>query len=323
MQDREAIRAIISLLEMTTPTGQLSRACQQALDACKRGEWKEALDWVEQDCHATGGAVNPDAPAQALVVKGIIWQELNDLDQALTCYQEACDDFRLRGNRMGEAVMHVVVGRLYKLRGQSQAQVQAEYQKADTRFQGLCAQRPIGRGYTELRSWCSKMERVLNECWENDHYWIPRMELSSAGPPWAYVSQVWEQIELTATGDIQIDGKTYRPQPVDGKSPHLPTLKATGKYFVTQAKGDSMVDAGIHDGDLVLVQSQPGAEHWQIVVAERGCEGGTESLIKRFCRDSQGCYLKSANPNYQEIYEFRDDPSLCVRGVALAVLKPV
>jgi len=322
MKERESVRTIISLLELTSPTGKLSRACQQALEACKRGEWGEALKWAEQDCGAIDGLVDANAPAQALVVKGIIRQELNDLDQALACYQEACQVFRCRGNHQGETVMHVILGNLASLRQQPLADVQAEYQRADDRFRNLCACRPVGWGYTTLRSWCEKMERVLNECWETAR-WIPFMEVSSAGPPWRYVSQIWEQIELMATGDILIGGKTYQPQPVGGIVPHLPPLRATGKYFITQARGNSMVDAGIHDGDLVLVHGQPDAEHWQIVVVERGCEGGTESLVKRFCRDNQGCYLKSANPEYKEIYEFRKDPSLCVRGIVLAVLKPV
>ena len=44
-------------------------------------------------------------------------------------------------------------------------------------------------------------------------------------------------------------------------------LFGRGEFFILKAKGDSMIDAGIDDGDLVVIKQQSSAEDGQIVVA--------------------------------------------------------
>jgi len=57
-------------------------------------------------------------------------------------------------------------------------------------------------------------------------------------------------------------------------------LKGEGN-FLLRVKGDSMIEAGIFDGDLALIQPQPTAENGQIVVAL--IDG--EATLKRFFAD--------------------------------------
>ena len=69
------------------------------------------------------------------------------------------------------------------------------------------------------------------------------------------------------------------------------------KTFALKVRGDSMEEAGIHDGDLVVVRGQDSAEVDEIVVAL--VEG--EATVKRLARRAGKLQLQPANPRYQPI----------------------
>lgn len=77
----------------------------------------------------------------------------------------------------------------------------------------------------------------------------------------------------------------------------LPTdLTGTGPVFMLRVKGDSMVDAGILDGDLVVVRSQPDANDGEIVAA---LIDGEEATVKRLHRTNGKVTLVAENAAYE------------------------
>ncbi len=58
--------------------------------------------------------------------------------------------------------------------------------------------------------------------------------------------------------------------------PYLQSFFDKGDYFILRANGDSMIEAGIEDGDLVVIRKQEEANEGQIVVAL--LEDGTTTL---------------------------------------------
>lgn len=84
--------------------------------------------------------------------------------------------------------------------------------------------------------------------------------------------------------------------------------------FMLQVHGDSMVDAGIHEGDFVLVETQTEPHTHDIVVAN--VDG--EWTLKYFTRDANGPLLVAANRSYLPI---RAKHSLHVAGVVRAVVR--
>lgn len=86
--------------------------------------------------------------------------------------------------------------------------------------------------------------------------------------------------------------------------------------FMLRISGDSMINAGIDDGDAVLVQTMKEFVSGDIVFAEIGDEG----TVKRFMSDDRPpyVYLKPENPNYKNIL-FTDDVRL--KGKVISVLK--
>lgn len=77
----------------------------------------------------------------------------------------------------------------------------------------------------------------------------------------------------------------------------LPTeLVGEGPVFLLEIKGDSMIDAGIHEGDLVAIHSQTDAQDGEIVAA---LIDGEEATVKRLRREAGKVILVSENPDYE------------------------
>lgn len=80
-------------------------------------------------------------------------------------------------------------------------------------------------------------------------------------------------------------------------------LGGKGDHYALEVKGDSMIDAGINDGDIVVIREQDNAENGEIVVA---LVEGHEATLKRFRRMRGMIALEAANPAY-ETRMLRDD----------------
>lgn len=68
-----------------------------------------------------------------------------------------------------------------------------------------------------------------------------------------------------------------------------------GEYFYLKVAGDSMKNAGIHSGDLVLIRQQQTAEDGQIVAC---LVDGEDATLKRFHRQEDWVILQPENPAY-------------------------
>jgi repressor LexA len=75
-----------------------------------------------------------------------------------------------------------------------------------------------------------------------------------------------------------------------------PTMLGRGDHFALEVAGDSMIEAGILDGDTVLIQKAESAENGQIVVA---LIDEQEVTLKRFRRRGASIALEPANKSYE------------------------
>ncbi|MGP9821842.1 transcriptional repressor LexA [Salinarimonas sp. NSM] len=75
-----------------------------------------------------------------------------------------------------------------------------------------------------------------------------------------------------------------------------PDLVASGEHFALEVRGDSMIEAGILDGDIVVVRKQDVANTGDIIVALIDDE---EATLKRFRRRGSSIALEAANPAYE------------------------
>jgi len=98
----------------------------------------------------------------------------------------------------------------------------------------------------------------------------------------------------------------------------LPTeLVGKEPVFMLRVQGDSMIDAGIFDGDLVVIRRQPDALNGELVAA---LIEGEEATVKRFKREGDRVLLIAENPAYEPIVLTQ---GVEIIGKVVAVLRTV
>ena len=90
-------------------------------------------------------------------------------------------------------------------------------------------------------------------------------------------------------------------------------------HFVLRVKGESMIGAGIHDGDFAVVRVNASPANGEIVAAQvEGPTGESEATVKRFRRDGNRILLIPENPAMEPIVA---PPDLRVLGKVVAILR--
>lgn len=107
-----------------------------------------------------------------------------------------------------------------------------------------------------------------------------------------------------AAGDVSSEALTIDDYLVERPS----------QTVLVRVKGDSMIDAGIHEGDLVVVERRPAANFGDIVVATVD----NEFTLKYLERDKTGILLRPANPAYPVI---RANDTLEIFGVVVGLVR--
>jgi repressor LexA len=101
---------------------------------------------------------------------------------------------------------------------------------------------------------------------------------------------------------IPIMGRIAAGTPITALQTQLDSLPipagmlAAGEHYALEVRGDSMIEAGILDGDTVLIKRQDHAESGDVVVALLDDE---EATLKRFRRKGGSIALEAANPSYE------------------------
>lgn len=103
--------------------------------------------------------------------------------------------------------------------------------------------------------------------------------------------------------DLPVMGKIAAGTPIEAinqVSHHIsvPSEMITNhnNHYALEIKGDSMIDAGINDGDIVVIKEQSSANNGDIVVA---LIEGHEATLKRFRRHGRSIALEPANSAYE------------------------
>ncbi len=122
-------------------------------------------------------------------------------------------------------------------------------------------------------------------------------------------------IQLPILGSIPAGGPVLTEEYVNGWMRVGEDLAGNAKdYFILQVSGNSMIDAGIFEGDLVVVNTKKEARNGDIVVAL--VDGG--NTLKRFIKDGSKIYLKAENKNYKDIYA---NDELLVQGIVTTLIR--
>ena len=105
-----------------------------------------------------------------------------------------------------------------------------------------------------------------------------------------------DNIEIPVLGKIAAGTPVEAIQNEVSRIPLPGNLEKNGEYFGLKIQGDSMIDAGINEGDTVIVKKTDTADNGKIVVA---LIDDHEAMLKRIRRKGKTVALESANKNYE------------------------
>jgi repressor LexA len=108
---------------------------------------------------------------------------------------------------------------------------------------------------------------------------------------------------LPLVGEIAAGGPLLADENIEEYVGVPEPLSRGGEEFLLRVKGDSMVNAGILDGDMVVVRRQQTAQNGEIVVALAGeDESADEATVKRYFREDGQIRLQPENDALEPIY---------------------
>jgi repressor LexA len=111
-----------------------------------------------------------------------------------------------------------------------------------------------------------------------------------------------ENLNKSNDTEIPVLGKIAAGTPVEAiqnevsRIPLPANIEKDGEFFGLKVQGDSMIEAGINDGDTVIVKKADTADNGKIVVA---LIDDHEAMLKRIRRKGKTVALESANRNYE------------------------
>ncbi|RED60308.1 transcriptional repressor LexA [Cohnella lupini] len=126
--------------------------------------------------------------------------------------------------------------------------------------------------------------------------------ISSSVRPVPLLGKVTAGIPITATENIE----EYYPLPIN--------MVGDQPVFMLSVMGDSMIEAGIHDGDYVIVRQQPTANNGDIVVA---MTEENEATVKTFYKERDHIRLQPENSSMQPIRL----PNVSILGKVIGLIR--
>ena len=121
--------------------------------------------------------------------------------------------------------------------------------------------------------------------------------------------------QLGVVGTIACGNPMYAEENIETYISFPRALLGNGEFFILRANGESMIDAGIDDGDLVIIRKQETAEEGDIVVALIN----DEATLKRFYRDKKRRKIR-LHPENAKLEDMYFD-NIAIQGVAIKVIK--
>ncbi|HEY8129752.1 MAG TPA: transcriptional repressor LexA [Hyphomicrobium sp.] len=126
--------------------------------------------------------------------------------------------------------------------------------------------------------------------------------IEGSGPPKTNVTPPPSHVIDARTVSVPVMGRIAAGTPISAIQNHThdiavpPDILTNGEHFALEVKGDSMIEAGIHDGDTVIIRRCNTAENGDIIVA---LVEGEEATLKRLRKKGSTIALEAANPEFK------------------------
>jgi len=150
---------------------------------------------------------------------------------------------------------------------------------------------------------------------------IPRGIKVRRDPATGFTGERGEVRYIPLVGQIAAGGPILAQENIEESLPLPTALTGNGELFMVEVKGDSMIDAGIFDGDYVVVQSQADANSGDLVVATLTNGFEYEATVKYFQQEGSEIVLTPANSSFSEMRYPSTD--VIIQGRVVTVLRKI
>ena len=125
-----------------------------------------------------------------------------------------------------------------------------------------------------------------------------------------------DAVNVGLVGEVSCGPMTFAEQNITDYFQLPASMLGNGEFFMLRASGDSMINAGIDSGDLVIIKRQSTANEGDIVVALLD----DETTLKRFYKDVKNQRF-ILHPENDELEDIIVEGNLIIQGVAVKVIK--
>lgn len=139
-------------------------------------------------------------------------------------------------------------------------------------------------------------------------------------PKGAIPVDISEFVKIPIIGSIRCGEPMFEESNIEGYEYALASDLCRGEdYFYLRAKGDSMINAGINQGDLLLIRAQSDVDSGDIAVIN---VNGDEETLKRVIKKDKAIILQPENNSYEtKIFIGKELNSLHIQGRLMQVVK--
>lgn len=127
-------------------------------------------------------------------------------------------------------------------------------------------------------------------------------------------------VKIPVIGSVRCGSPIFAESNIEGyENVYVESLCNGETYFFLRAKGDSMVNAGINEGDLLLIKGQSDVESGEIGIVNIN---GDEETLKRIIKKDKAIILQPENPAYEtKIFMGKELNDLHIQGRLMQVVK--
>ena len=127
-------------------------------------------------------------------------------------------------------------------------------------------------------------------------------------------------VNVPILGCVRCGEPMFADSNIEGYQPTPSADILTGyEYFYLRAKGDSMINAGINEGDLLLIRKQDDVDSGDIGIIN---VNGDEETLKRIIKKDGAVILQPENPSYEtKIYMGKELDTVHIQGRLMQVVK--
>ena len=126
-----------------------------------------------------------------------------------------------------------------------------------------------------------------------------------------------ETVEVPILGRVAAGGPILAAENMEGAVHVDKALTSGGDLFALRVHGESMKNAGILDGDIVVARQQENADRGEIVVAIIE----DEATVKRFYQDPDGVRLEPENETFRPIHVTADSGEFRIAGKVVGLMR--